>query len=450
MATLSIQLKQHTPIIHFQHYQDGATLRASELKPKLDKFLIKRFKDGNIDYNKWLIGNEKKEALNYKVKIVTNDTTDKYLITSYLKAGYRSLLDNNGIKYLHSMPYFAQENEISSLFEKYDSGRIDNNGRKIDAYKFSRDNLKNITKWGLMNTKGIHLIINSFDNDIINKIAESISSFFTSENFGTRQSKGFGCFSVIDSKPEKNIEMLLKENYKYVYRHSAPGKDLQDKLEQIAKDYKLLKAGRGSKEHGGYAKSQLFLYYLGCANPIRWEKRKMKRDINNLPFKDKQRDNSFHDIKLKVENGNSAIYDGNGNQSWDDPRDGFDYKYIRAVLGLAEQFEFQTDSSRYKYVVQLESKNGIERFRSPIQFKVNDDQIYLAANDINDFIFSKAGNNKTFNFKLRLKINNGLSDKDIFKRNMFDIETPENFDVGKFLEFALVTGDEKINNYKRL
>ena len=44
MYKLEFTLKQHTPIIHFQHDQDGATLRASEVKPKLDRFI----------YSKWL------------------------------------------------------------------------------------------------------------------------------------------------------------------------------------------------------------------------------------------------------------------------------------------------------------------------------------------------------------------------------------------------------------
>lgn len=48
METLEVTLQQHTPLIHFQHYQDGATLRASEVKPRLDKFLI-----GNDAFNKW-------------------------------------------------------------------------------------------------------------------------------------------------------------------------------------------------------------------------------------------------------------------------------------------------------------------------------------------------------------------------------------------------------------
>ena len=78
MAELKVQLKQHTPIIHFQHDQEGATLRASELKPKLDKYLIEKFEKENIDYKKWLIGKGEHQALNYKVKIITDGNFSYY------------------------------------------------------------------------------------------------------------------------------------------------------------------------------------------------------------------------------------------------------------------------------------------------------------------------------------------------------------------------------------
>jgi hypothetical protein len=42
MYKLEFTLKQHTPLIHFQHDQEGATLRATEVKPKLDKFVIEK------------------------------------------------------------------------------------------------------------------------------------------------------------------------------------------------------------------------------------------------------------------------------------------------------------------------------------------------------------------------------------------------------------------------
>ncbi|MEL7223220.1 MAG: hypothetical protein AAGJ93_17980, partial [Bacteroidota bacterium] len=36
-------LKQHTPLIHFQHEQSGATLRATEVKAKLDRFILDNY-----------------------------------------------------------------------------------------------------------------------------------------------------------------------------------------------------------------------------------------------------------------------------------------------------------------------------------------------------------------------------------------------------------------------
>ena len=57
-------LKQHTPIIHFQSEQMGATLRATELKPKFDRFLLETQQD--LPFRKNSSG---KLSLNYKVKI---------------------------------------------------------------------------------------------------------------------------------------------------------------------------------------------------------------------------------------------------------------------------------------------------------------------------------------------------------------------------------------------
>jgi len=60
-------LKQHTPMIHFQADQSGATLRATELKPKLDRFLIERV-FGSTTPPEHLIQGQG-SALNYKVSI---------------------------------------------------------------------------------------------------------------------------------------------------------------------------------------------------------------------------------------------------------------------------------------------------------------------------------------------------------------------------------------------
>ena len=57
-------LQQQTPMIHFQHDEPGACLRASEVKPKLDRFLLKQLGDGIKP--EWKIGTT--EALDYKMR----------------------------------------------------------------------------------------------------------------------------------------------------------------------------------------------------------------------------------------------------------------------------------------------------------------------------------------------------------------------------------------------
>jgi len=57
-------LKQHTPLIHFQSDQSGATLRATELKPKLDRFLIEKvFNNEKERYKEFLIKKVRKKHL---------------------------------------------------------------------------------------------------------------------------------------------------------------------------------------------------------------------------------------------------------------------------------------------------------------------------------------------------------------------------------------------------
>ena len=71
MNHLSFKLKQHTPIIHFLPDQPGATLRATELKPKLDKFLIKyAFHENFEEYKYHLIGwKDGKQEADFKARL---------------------------------------------------------------------------------------------------------------------------------------------------------------------------------------------------------------------------------------------------------------------------------------------------------------------------------------------------------------------------------------------
>jgi hypothetical protein len=438
--TLTFTLKQHTPLIHFQHEQAGATLRATEVKPKLDKFITNHFKrlfpnDENLFQKISLFSPDKKGFL-YKMKIAGDGEPTKYLIASYLKPDFQKLLKENGIKFLHSMPYFAQEKEINDLFKEV--GEYYNNDKRRKTYEFIPEKLADISKYGLIYDNPIKGNLFSFDKEALEILGKTLPYFFAYENFGTRQSKGFGCFSVLEPLTQEPMENIWKKLYPVIYKKYSAG-DLQIQLSTIQKDYKLLKSGRSAKE-GSYAKSQMFLYGVSLRSPIRWEKRKLKLAINDNPFTDRNRNR----IELKTNDGNSAIYDDAGRQSWNDPNPPYHYAYIRALLGLAEQFEFQTKRWDIKYVVQIKSKNGIERFRSPITFKVWNNTIYLLAQPV-----PKSMLNEAFEFHLRLKLHNKMNDRRNYMRNNLipPLRTPNNFDMSAFLKFALETGRERISGY---
>ena len=72
MYKIEFKLKQHTPIIHFQPNDDGATLRASELKPKFDTYLKSRPKIRE-EIEKFLVKNsDGQEFLPYKLQVLNN------------------------------------------------------------------------------------------------------------------------------------------------------------------------------------------------------------------------------------------------------------------------------------------------------------------------------------------------------------------------------------------
>jgi len=172
MYKLEVKLKQHTPLIHFQWKEEGATLRASEVKPKLDRFIIQKlggekrwYQEGRKEYhkvnkkdsfedledyekgywiakaNKWLIGNGEHPALDYKMRIEAEA---------------------------------SQKLEVSQKRPMYF-------GKNRSVF--------------YQNTK---LIIFSFYKEVIETLKGKLSEFFFLTNFGSRQSKGYGCFEVVE------------------------------------------------------------------------------------------------------------------------------------------------------------------------------------------------------------------------------------------------------------
>ncbi len=171
---LTIKLKQHTPLIHFQHQQHGATLRASEVKPRLDKYILTQLGGGN--YNNGLV---LAKARNWLI----NDGKNNCRALDYMMR-IKPIKQDKNIRFTHN-----EEGKV----------KTSHNDKPLQ-FPFV---LSNVRK-----SKDDELIDFSYSEfveiDIICKGKFAMTeidtqvfyAFFNSNNFGQRNNKGFGSFTV--------------------------------------------------------------------------------------------------------------------------------------------------------------------------------------------------------------------------------------------------------------
>ena len=411
MEKLVIKLKQHTPLIHFQHDQEGATLRASEVKPKLDRFILSKMGDGNYEAGTkiakekgWLVGKGDHPSLNYKMRIVSSGKKDEFMLASYIKADFIRQLNNRQITAIINTPFFAQEKQNGEIVRN----RLDWN--KID-------------KKGIIEKDEISVNIWLMNNQLAVVLAKQIQSFFVSNNFGTRQSKGFGSFlpTAIQLNDEtlslNNNENILKEQFAFVYKKEVSDNKITTILSTINDDYKLIKSGR---TRPNYAKSKLLLYSESLDNNTGWDKKYIKVNTNDsFPTEE----NDYYILKCAEKNRRSCYSKKSS------------YKYFRALLGLAEQYEFLLENPplgnfNNKMIIKVKNKN-IERYQSPLLFKVINRTIYIVGNEV-----SKEMLGKPFQFLANFQNDNGYKDEPVVE-NGEPIYTPSSFSLRDFIRFAM-------------
>jgi len=355
----NIQLKQHTPMFQFQHEQDGATLRGTEVKPKLDRFIIEKitgkkgkeaFKEMKEIHPAWLVGGAKGQhpALDYKLNITIVGKPDNYIVASSIPRHVREYYDNQTEqKYISNAPYFADNELIKN--------------KKLDDKSLGKAIISD----------GVNLNFFSLHTDLNEQIKAALPIFFALENFGLRQSKGFGAFYPADASIddfENAISKICPDGtLRFTVRHRNEDERIQNIFKKIDSEYKVLK--------GGFAKdpSQIMEYFE--KEGVTWEKIAIKRELvkgRGIPRKE------------------------------DYTADDETVKYVRALLGVAELYEFPRDNSTKIEIknikldpkLKLDPDERIDRFRSPIIFKVFDDTIYITWREIPDELY-----NATFEFK---------------------------------------------------
>ncbi len=364
--TISVKLYQQTPMLHFQWDENGAALRPSEVKPKLDRFIIMQLGGWEKAYNDhpdWFM-NDDRPALKYKLRIVAPQD------------GLRIVGDSTNGRNRKTIP--------SSYFANMGGERL--------SYKE-----------GVIYDKPLSLKINclipglkEFIEDGIWGKGKSLNLryFFWATNFGTRSNKGFGGFSTKEEFDFYDIQEGLwkvaglyglgKIYYIDYYNRAVDLRDLSEyrsdydnvsvgdieaknssggivitndaikwvyfrswqQLTHISELYRLLKTGYNNARSGNsqrYVKSFIYRYAhkFGIRNEKSWMK--TNRISPNVVTHDTGRaERTEHRYEKE--------------------------RYVRAILGVGDELRYKSDRNGFEKIkIKLA---GIDRVPSPLVFKV--------------------------------------------------------------------------------
>lgn len=367
---LELKLRAQTPLIHFQHAQVGATIRASEVKPKLDRFIIEKWKkEAGIEPG---IGD--KAALK-KIKELYGSCFQSEEFSKDDSA-------NNALKYKMQISTTAQNivipiKDYPIFYGNMSSGNV------------AADELKQ----GVLSSPTISILC--FHTKLQEYIAKYIEEFFLVTNFGTMQGKGFGSFAPISfSNPqrtlepaqEKQIAGYLKEAfgatrcYAMRFKGNRSYRDddtvCKSMFEQIKTFYSVMKSGQN---FSGYARSYIYEYAhqkMGIGNEKAWLKQEkiapaVCKDANKERF-EKQTARERHE-----------------------PR------YVRALLGVGGFVEFgnalvmkeMRDGSKKEVLGEKEhitiQNAELDRVPSPIFFKIVNNVVFIVAGQVPEEVYDK-------------------------------------------------------------
>jgi len=445
---LEFSLKQHTPLIHFQSEQSGATLRATELKPKLDRFLLEHVFQNDFErYKKFLIGYkepkkpkdkemkekdfEGKKALDYKIKISPSEKIEIFDIA----------------------PIYNHYNHKHKRKEKRPLGF------PIFFASIDKDWKEKSKKIKFSLTDNIDVSIKTFNTNLKNIIEENIVLFFFLHNFGMRQSKGFGSFTVSDGNIDDdilnsfyyfdiNISSLKQLEYHAPNRkkpltfHQDLKKDFLDPITETYENnfllfkamdlfYKTLRSGINFNSF--YFKSLMFLYAKEKLK-VQWDKKTFKSSFLSKNYIDEQKNK--HDksgcksILTYSTNEKYLLRDCLGLSTIQEYNYSRDYKY-------SEKFTIRHPNTDIKKKDKFKNKdiepNELVRMQSPLfmkPIKINNKyRVFILEKEYPKDVFEKSMTIlKVQNKKVKKKIDN--------------LKLYPNFNLKEYLDFAFSTDIE--------
>ena len=340
------KLVQHTPLIHFQHSEPHACLRATEVKPKLDRFLIEqlekddRFGDGR--WKKWFVGDGSQQSFDYMMRITPNSEQVERT-QSIARAEHRP--PNTNLHEIHKN-YFGNMASGNNI----------------------QDTIRETFKESLLYKDGLTLTIRCFIPELLTLIDEHIRGFFMMHNFGTRQRKGFGSFTVdISTEPNapKGFDLVGKYCPNAYYCKLDGNVNADALLDAVWVLSAFLRSGFNRGE-GNYVRGFVFRYFQREKNPLANDKAFVKQQVLRNVYNEATRGEHLHPY------GNNVRY-----------------RYVRGLLGTNENSRFCRAPNAHTpvYDIYTHSAEGIERFPSPLLFKPIGKFVFILPQKMPDKIF---------------------------------------------------------------
>lgn len=344
------KLVQHTPLIHFQHSEPHACLRATEVKPKLDRFLIEqlekddRFGDGR--WKKWFVGDGSQQSFDYMMRITPNSE----------QVDRTQSIERTIARAEHRPPNASLHEIHKNYFGNMASG---NN---------IQDTIRETFKESLLYKDGLTLTIRCFIPELLTLIDEHIRGFFMMHNFGTRQRKGFGSFTVdIRTEPNapKGFDLVGKYCPNAYYCKLDNDVNADALLDAVWVISAFLRSGFNRGE-GNYIRGFVFRYFQREKNPLANDKAFVKQQVLRNVYNEATRGEHLHPY------GNNVRY-----------------RYVRGLLGTNENSRFCRAPNAHTpvYDIYTHSAEGIERFPSPLLFKPIGKFVFILPQKMPDEIF---------------------------------------------------------------
>lgn len=351
------KLVQHTPLIHFQHSEPHACLRATEVKPKLDRFLIEqlekddRFGDGR--WKKWFVGDGSQQSFDYIMRITPNSEQVE-----------RTQSIENGIERAIARAEHRPPNASLHEIHKNYFGNMASGNNIQDTVQAIQETFKE----SLFYKDGLTLTIRCFIPELLTLIDEHIRGFFMMHNFGTRQRKGFGSFTVdISTEPNapKGFDLVGKYCPNAYYCKLDGNVNADALLDAVWVLSAFLRSGFNRGE-GNYVRGFVFRYFQREKNPLANDKAFVKQQVLRNVYNEATRGEHLHPY------GNNVRY-----------------RYVRGLLGTNENSRFCRAPNAHTpvYDIYTHSAEGIERFPSPLLFKPIGKFVFILPQKMPDEIF---------------------------------------------------------------